>query len=75
MPPQPEKKPGFIQRLIGKKDTVAQKTEQKLRDEENQRVQSIDTTGKTKKQIRQEKRAIKQQEKEHQQELKDKGLL
>jgi len=73
--PPPVKKLSFIQRLFGKKDTVAQKTEQKLRDEENQRVQSIDTAGKTKKQIRQEKRAIKQQEKARRQALKDQGQL
>ncbi|MCC8424520.1 biosynthetic peptidoglycan transglycosylase [Mucilaginibacter sp. UR6-11] len=73
--PQPAKKPNFFQRLFGKKDTVVQKTEQMLKDEEQQRINAIDPTGKTKKQIRQEKRAIKQQEKEKRQALKDQGKL
>lgn len=73
--PEPEKKPTFLQRLFGKKDTLAQKTKQQLKDEENQRLQNIDTAGKTKKQIRQEKRRIKQEESERRKELKDKGLL
>jgi len=60
---QPEKKPNFIQRLFGKKDTT------KKADEFN-----IDTAGKTKKQIRQEKRALKKLEKEREKELHDKGL-
>jgi hypothetical protein len=75
IPQQPEKKPTFFQRLFGKKDTVAQKTQQSLKDEENQRIQSIDTAGKTKKQLRQEKRAIKKEEKARRQALKDQGLL
>jgi hypothetical protein len=74
-PPEPEKKPTFLQRLFGKKDSLAQKTNQQLKDEENQRLQSIDTTGKTKKQIRQEKRRIKQEESDRRKQLKDKGLL
>jgi hypothetical protein len=72
---QPEKKPTFFQRLFGKKDTVAQKTEQKLKDEEKQRLLTIDTAGKTKKQIRQEKRQIKADEKARRQALKDQGQL
>jgi hypothetical protein len=67
-PTEPEKKPNFFQRLFGKKDTVAHKKEEKKEPE-------IDTAGKTKKQIRQEKRALKKMEKERQKELKDKGLL
>jgi hypothetical protein len=35
----------------------------------------IDTAGKSKKQIRQEKRALKKLEKERQKELRDKGLM
>jgi hypothetical protein len=66
-PAVPEKKPNFIQRLFGKKDTTAKKEEKK--------ELQIDTVGKTKKQIRQEKRAIKKLEKERRKELKDKGLL
>jgi hypothetical protein len=73
--PEPEKKPNFIQRLFGKKDTVAQKTKQQLKDEEDQRIKSIDTTGKTKKQIRQEKRQIKKEEDAKKADLKAKGLL
>jgi hypothetical protein len=63
----PEKKPNFFQRLFGKKDTTAKKQEVKELE--------IDTVGKTKKQIRQEKRARKKLEKERQKELRDKGLL
>jgi membrane peptidoglycan carboxypeptidase len=66
-PTVPEKKPNFIQRLFGKKDTTAKKGE-------NKEIQ-VDTVGKTKKQIRQEKRALKKLEKERRKELKDKGLL
>lgn len=72
---EPEKKPNFFQRLFGKKDTVAQKIEQKVKDQEKARIELIDTAGKTKKQIRQEKRRIKQEEKERLKELKDRGLL
>jgi len=61
----PRKKPNFFQRLFGKKDTVAKKQEEL----------QIDTAGKTKKQIRQEKRALKKLEKQRQKELRDKGLL
>ncbi|MGZ3749986.1 MAG: transglycosylase domain-containing protein, partial [Mucilaginibacter sp.] len=64
----PEKKPNFFQRLFGKKDTVSKKTEKKKELE-------IDTVGKTAKQIRQEKRALKKLEKERKKELHDKGLL
>jgi hypothetical protein len=65
-PTVPEKKPNFFQRLFGKKDTTAKKIEKEP---------EIDTVGKTKKQIRQEKRALKKLEKERQKELRDKGLL
>ena len=67
-PTVPEKKPNFFQRLFGKKDSTEIKKEKKIESE-------IDTVGKTKKQIRQEKRALKKLEKERQKELKDKGLL
>jgi hypothetical protein len=73
--PQPAKKPSFFQRLFGKKDTVAQKTEQMLKDEEEQRINAIDETGKSGKQIRQEKRAIKDDIKAKKQALKDQGKL
>lgn len=67
-PTVPEKKPNFLQRLFGKKDSSQIRMEKKIESE-------VDTAGKTKKQIRQEKRALKKLEKERQKELKDKGLL
>ncbi len=73
--PEPAKKPNFFQRLFGKKDTVVQKTEKMLKDEEQQRIDAIDKTGKTGKQIRQEKRAIKDDIKAKKQALKDQGKL
>lgn len=63
----PEKKPNFFQRLFGKKDTTVHKAIEK--------EPEIDTVGKTKKQIRQEKRALRRLEKERQKELRDKGLM
>jgi hypothetical protein len=72
---EPEKKPNFFQRLFGKKDTVAEKIEKQLKADEEIRLKTIDTAGKTKKQIRQEKREIKRQEKERKKALKDQGLL
>jgi hypothetical protein len=86
MPEEKEKKPGFIQRLFGKKDTTAKKEEpkavidpkaklkadiQKLRDEENTKELLIDTAGKTKKEIRQEKRRMRSDEKDQEKALKD----
>ena len=62
-PPKPEKKPNFFQRLFGKKDTTKKEEPE------------IDTVGKTKKQIRQEKRALKKLEKQRRKELHDKGLM
>jgi len=73
--PEPVKKPNFFQRLFGKKDTVAQKTKQQLQDEQDLRIKNIDTAGKTKKQIRQEKRQIKKEESDKLKALKDKGVL
>ncbi|MES2275356.1 MAG: biosynthetic peptidoglycan transglycosylase [Bacteroidota bacterium] len=63
--PEPEKKPNFFQRLFGggKKDST-KKEEPK-----------IDTAGKTKKQIRQEKRELKKLEKQREKELKERGVL
>lgn len=66
-PTVPEKKPNFFQRLFGKKDTVARKAIIK--------EPEVDTVGKTPKQIRQEKRALRRLEKERQKELRDKGLM
>ena len=65
-PTVPEKKPNFFQRLFGKKDTTRKPVEKEP---------EIDTVGKTPKQIRQEKRALKKLEKERKKELRDKGLL
>jgi hypothetical protein len=59
------KKPGFFQRLFGKKDTTSQKPIEP----------DIDTVGKTKKQIRQEKRALRKLEKQRIKELHEKGLM
>jgi hypothetical protein len=73
--PEAPKKPNFFQRLFGKKDTVAQKTEKMLKDEEQQRIDAIDKTGKSGKQIRQEKRVIKDDIKAKKQALKDQGKL
>jgi len=60
---QPEKKLNFFQRLFGKKDTTHKKDP------------VIDTAGKTKKQIRQEKRAERKREKEEKKKLMDRGLF
>jgi hypothetical protein len=65
--PVPEKKPTFLQRLFGRRDTTAKKPENK--------PPSIDTAGKTKKQIRQLKRELKREEKAQNKALKDAGLL
>jgi len=61
--PEPEKKPGFFQRLFGKKDTTK-------KDE-----LEVDTVGKTKKEIRQEKRALKKLQRQREKEMHDKGLM
>jgi hypothetical protein len=81
---EPVKKPSFLQRLFGKKDTVAKKEEskaidpkaklkaeiQKLRDDEEQKELLIDTAGKTRKEIRQEKRKMRNDEKDQEKALK-----
>ena len=83
----PEKKPGFFQRLFGKHDTVTKKDQSKITDpKEKQKVQieklkeaekkkelAIDTAGKTPKQLRKEKRALRHDEKDKEKELKDKA--
>ncbi|WP_259071713.1 transglycosylase domain-containing protein [Mucilaginibacter sp. X4EP1] len=82
--PEPVKKPTFFQRLFGKKDTTSKKEElksndpkarlkaqiQKLKDDEEKKELLIDTAGKTKKQIRQEKRQMRDDEKEQEKALK-----
>jgi hypothetical protein len=81
------KKPTFFQRLFGKKDTsvVAKKEEvkkedvkaklkadiKKLRDAEEQKELLIDTAGKTRKEIRQEKRRLRDEEKQAEKVLKE----
>jgi len=75
--PEPEKKPNFLQRIFGggKKDTVAENLKDKLKREEDFRLNHIDSAGKSNKQIRQEKREIKRQEKERRKALEKQGLL
>lgn len=75
--PEPEKKPNLFQRIFGggKKDTVAENLKDRLKREEEFRLNHIDSTGKTNKQIRQEKREIKRQEKERRKALERQGLL
>jgi hypothetical protein len=73
---EPVKKPNFFQRLFGKKDTTAKKEEKKephttIVDYGNGIM--IDTAGKTRKEIRQEKRALKKQVKQKQEETNKSG--
>lgn len=86
---EPTKKPNFFQRLFGKKDTTSQKQEEKektakeklneqieaLKQDYKNRIDHIDTAGKTRKDIRVEKRRLKQEAKDKEQELKDKAKL
>ena len=75
--PEPEKKPNLLQRIFGggKKDTVAENLKDRLKREEEFRLNHIDSAGKSNKQIRQEKREIKRQEKERRKALEKHGLL
>ena len=73
---EPEKKLNFFQRLFGKHDTTATTHKKETKKEDkivtvdiNGKEFAIDTTGKTKKQVRQEKRELKKQEKEREKEL------
>jgi hypothetical protein len=82
---EPEKKPNFFQRLFGKHDTTAQKDEkkimdakekqkaqiEKMREDEKSKELLIDTAGKTKKEVRQEKRRLRGEEKDQEKALKD----
>jgi len=75
---EPEKKMNFFQRLFGKKDTTAAVKKDVKKELHTTIVDYgngiiIDTAGKSKKQIRQEKRALKQQLKELDKESKDNG--
>lgn len=85
----PVKKPNFFQRLFGKKDSTAKKEEEKqktakeilkeqieaLKQEYKVRIDNIDTAGKTKKEIRQEKRRLKKEQNDKEDELKEKANL
>jgi hypothetical protein len=85
------KRPNFLQRLFGKRDTTpAAKAEEKvketndmikerikqeisaLKDDYKRRVDNVDTTGKTKKEIKAEKKRLKQEGKDKEKELKSK---
>jgi hypothetical protein len=81
---EPEKKPTFFQRLFGKRDSVPKKAEpkldpkaklkadiEKIRDEEKKKELLIDTAGKTRKEIRQEKRRLKNEAKDKEKALKE----
>jgi hypothetical protein len=74
---EPEKKLNFFQRLFGKKDTTHKVDEPKKGEKPtivvNGKTFPIDTAGKTKKEIRQEKRAIKQLEEEREKEQDKRG--
>jgi hypothetical protein len=74
-----DKKPSFFQRLFGKKDTTSKTPDakdklkadiKKLRDEEDKQESMIDTAGKTPKEIRQEKRKMRNDEKDQEKALK-----
>jgi len=81
--PEPEKKQTFLQKIFSKKDTTAKKPEpvldpkaklkadiKRLRDEEDQQELLIDTAGKTRKEIRQEKRRLRDAEKDQEKAMK-----
>ncbi|MDN3550792.1 biosynthetic peptidoglycan transglycosylase [Mucilaginibacter aquaedulcis] len=89
----PVKKPGFFQRLFGKKDTTGKAEEEKekqkeksakeklkeqieaLKQEYKLKIDNIDTTGKTRKDIRQEKRRLRKEQDDKEDELKAKANL
>jgi hypothetical protein len=85
------KRPNFLQRLFGKRDTTsAAKAEEKvketndmikerikqeisaLKDDYKRRIDNVDTTGKTKKEIKAEKKRLKQEGKDKEKDLKSK---
>lgn len=74
---EPEKKMNFFQRLFGKKDTT--NTKKEVKKEKHSTLVDygggivIDTAGKTRKQIRQERRAMKKQQKQLENESKENG--
>jgi hypothetical protein len=79
------KKPNLLQRIFGKKDSIAKKEEpkgldpkaklkadiEKLRDDEKQKELLIDTAGKTRKELRQERRRLREEERDQEKALKD----
>jgi len=79
------KKPTFLQRIFGKKDSTAKKEEikqqdpkeklkaeiEKLRNDEKQKELLIDTAGKTRKDLRQERRRLREEERDQEKALKD----
>ncbi|MGH7237732.1 MAG: hypothetical protein ACREGF_04315, partial [Candidatus Saccharimonadales bacterium] len=81
---EPEKKPTFLQRVFEKHDTTAKKQEagvlgpkaklkadiKKLKADEEQKELLIDTAGKTRKEIRQEKRRLREEEHDQEKALK-----
>jgi len=82
---EPPKKPNFLQRLFGRKDTAAKKPEskpidpkaklkadiEKMRADEKTKELLIDTAGKTRKEIRQEKRRLRSEERDQEKALKN----
>ena len=76
---EPEKKMNFFQRLFGKKDTTSKATKKEVKKTNHSTLVDygdgivIDTAGKTKKQIRQEKRALKKPQKQLGNESKENG--
>jgi hypothetical protein len=81
------KKPTLLQRIFGKKDTSGKKETakpldpqaklkadiDKLRNDEKQKEELIDTAGKSRKEIRQEKRRLRDEEKDQEKALKAGG--
>jgi Transglycosylase len=76
---EPEKKMNFFQRLFSKKDSTSKTTKKEVKKPNHNTLVDygggivIDTAGKTKKQIRQEKRALKKQQKQLENESKENG--
>jgi membrane peptidoglycan carboxypeptidase len=81
---EPPKRPSLLQRIFGKKDTTAKPAEarhedpkeklkasiKELRDDEKTKELMIDTAGKTRKELRQEKRRMRSEERDQEKALK-----
>jgi hypothetical protein len=83
---EPEKKLSLFQRIFGKRDTTAKKKEEpravvdpkqklkagieRIKEEEKKKEELIDTAGKTRKEIRQEKRRMRNEAKDKEKALK-----